>query len=69
MIRNAIINGGRKDMKEILQAIEDTNAIAYTEDVANQQAQIARQQIGNLPTSEHREALLELTNFAIQRKA
>ena len=68
MIRKAITNGGRENMHEILQVIENTNAIAYTEQVARQMTQIAKQQIKILPKSSHREALLELTNFAIRRK-
>jgi octaprenyl-diphosphate synthase len=69
MIRNAIINGGKEHMQEIMQLIELSNAIAYTEKIANQQAQIARQQIEILPSNKFRDALFELVNFAITRKA
>ena len=69
MIRDAIINGGKQHMHEILKVIESNNAIAYTEDVANQQAQIARQQIETLPSNQYRDALVELADFAISRKA
>ena len=69
MIRNAISDGGRESLNEILKVIENTNAIEYTEQVAKQMTQIARKQIQKLPVSTHREALLELTNFAIHRKA
>jgi octaprenyl-diphosphate synthase len=67
LIREAIIHGGKQHMQEILEAIMSTNAIEYTESVANQQAQIARKQIEMLPSNAHRNALLELTKFAIQR--
>ena len=69
MIRNAILNGGRENLNEILQVIENTSAIQYTEQVAKQMTQMAKQQIRMLPNSTHREALLELTNFAIRRNA
>ena len=69
LIRDAIINGGKKHMQEIMQVIMSTNAISYTEESANQQAQIARQQIEMLPSNKYRDALIELTNFAITRKA
>ena len=69
MIRNAILNGGRENLNEILQVIENTSAIEYTEQVAKQMTQIAKQQIEMLPNSTHREALLELTNFAVRRNA
>jgi len=68
MIRDAIINGGKQHMQDIMQVIEATNAIAYTEESANKQAQIARQQIERLPSNKYRDALIELTNFAITRK-
>lgn len=67
MIRDAITNGGKQYLQEILQVIEVTNAIAYTEASANQQAQIARQQIEILPSNQYRDALVELTDFAITR--
>ncbi len=56
-------------MQDIMQIIESTNAIAYTEECANQQAQMARQQIEMLPNNPYRDALVELTNFAIARNA
>ncbi len=69
MLRNSIINGGKQNMQEILKVIESSNAIVYTEEAANQQANIARQQIELLPNNKYRDALLELANFAITRKA
>ncbi len=68
MIRDAIINGGRENMDEILQVIDDTDAIAYTESIANQQAQLARQHIEILPANKYKDALLDLADFAIERK-
>jgi len=54
-------------MQAIMKAIEASNAIAYTESSANQQAQMARQQIETLPSNTYRDALIELTDFAIRR--
>ena len=68
MIRNAIVHGGRENLDEILQAIETTDAIAYTQNIAKEQMEIARQKIEVLPNSEHRDALLGLSKFAISRK-
>ncbi len=69
MVRNAIINGGKQHLQEIMQVIEATDAVAYTEASANQQAQNAKQQIEKLPSNRYRDALAELTNFAIARSA
>lgn len=67
MIRDAIINGGKEHMAEVMQAIKATDAIVYTEKSANEQAQIAKHQIENLPRNKYTNALLQLTEFAISR--
>lgn len=67
IIREAIINGGKQHMTEVLAAIESTNAIAYTENVAAKQAQAAKQIIKILPDNKYRNALIDLTEFAISR--
>jgi octaprenyl-diphosphate synthase len=69
MIRDAITNGGKQHMQEVLQVIQATEAIAYTEESAYQQAQIARQHIEKVSSNSYREALLALTDFAITRAA
>lgn len=67
LIRDAIINGGRRHMDEVMAAIESTGSIAYTENAASKQAQIAKQHIEKLPNNQYRDALIELTEFAISR--
>jgi octaprenyl-diphosphate synthase len=69
MIRDAIINGGKEHMADVMQAIKATDAIAYTENSAIKQAQIAKQQIKFLPNNPYSKALVELANFAICRNA
>ena len=67
IIRKAIINGGKQHMNEVLAAIESTNAITYTENAAIKQAQAAKQIIEILPNNKYRDALVDLTEFAISR--
>ncbi len=67
LIRDAIVNGGKQHMREVMASIESTGAIAYTENVAKQQAHIAKQYIENLPVNPYQEALLDLCEFAINR--
>ena len=67
IIREAITNGGKQHMTEVLAAIESTNAIAYTENAATKQAQAAKQIIEILPDNKYRDALIDLTEFAISR--
>ena len=69
LIRSAIINGGEQHMDEILIAIEATDAIAYTENAAKQQTQVARQYTQLLPDNHYRDALIGLTEFAVSRTA
>ncbi len=66
-IRAAIINGGKHHMDKVLAAIDATNAIAYTEKAAIKQAKSAKQSIEILPDNEYRDALIDLTEFAITR--
>ena len=67
IIRNAILHGGADHMEEVIEAIHATGAIAYTEQVAQQQAQLAKKAIEVLPANEYREALIDLTEFSISR--
>ena len=66
-LREAVVNGGTQRLKEVLATIESTGGIAYTEDVAGEQARIAKKHIEALPDSRHRAAMIELTEFAISR--
>lgn len=67
LIREAITNGGREHLDEILVAIETTSAISYTESAARSQAEMAREFIEKLPENDYQNALLELAGFAISR--
>lgn len=67
ILREAVVNGGTQRLKEVLATIESTGGIAYTEGIAGEQARIAREHIEALPDSRHREAMIELTEFAISR--
>lgn len=67
ILREAIVNGGKQHMDEVLAAIESTNAIQYTEETAIKQAQSAKKTIELLPDNKYRDALFDLTEFAISR--
>ncbi len=67
LIREAIIEGGRKHLQEVMTAIEETGAIEHTLKAAQQQALLAQQHIEKLPDNEYRRALTDLTRFAISR--
>ena len=67
LIREAIIQGGKQHLQEVMKAIEETGAIEHTLNAAKEQALIARQHIEKLPDNKYRSALTDLTRFAISR--
>ncbi len=67
LIKDAIENGGLENIDAIKQAIESTNAIAYTADIAKQAAENAIKALDGLPESPYLDALHSLALFSIER--
>jgi octaprenyl-diphosphate synthase len=67
IIRQAVERGGLEQIEAVLQAIESTGAIAYTECVAQQAADRAIEQLTHLPASDHKQALVALARFSANR--
>lgn len=67
MLRKAIEEGGREHIDAVVSAIAATEAIAYTNELARAYAQQAKEALGVLPLSPHREALGVLADFAVSR--
>ncbi len=68
-IRNAIENGGREQIDAVTQAIESTNAIAYTAEKAKREADIATAALEVIPPSTYRDALATLAEFSVNRSS
>ena len=68
LVRGAIEKGGLEQIDEVLAAIESTGAIAYTDEVARKEAENAIAQLDVLPENEHRDALMALCRFSVERK-
>jgi len=66
-IRQAIEQGGRGRIKEILEIVETTGALAYTSQLARKQVAAAKQALTVLPQSTYRTGLMELADLAIER--
>ncbi len=66
-LRRAIEEGGREHIGTVLDAIEATGAIAYTEARARTEAERAITALEALPGSPAREALAALARFAVDR--
>ena len=67
LIRNAIESGKAENFDEINQAINDTGALQYTIDQAQAQAEQAKQSIATLSDGEHKQALLFLADYSVER--
>lgn len=67
VIRNAIENGGREHIEAVTRAIESSDAIAYTTQVAIEHSQKAIKALDALPPSPYRDALAELADFSVHR--
>jgi octaprenyl-diphosphate synthase len=50
-----------------MTALHETKAFEYTRNLAEQEAEKARQALALLPDSEHKQALLALANIAVSR--
>ncbi len=66
-IRKAIENGGRDNIDEILRAIESTQAIEYTAELAKAEANRAVSRLDGLVDTPYRQALASLATFSVTR--
>jgi octaprenyl-diphosphate synthase len=66
-IRKSIENGGLAHIERVMEAIESTNAIAYTAESAQKEADLAVEALAELPASPYREALYGLAEFSVSR--
>jgi octaprenyl-diphosphate synthase len=67
LVRGAIENGGRDDFAAVLAAIQATGALDETRRHAQAEAKLAIDAISTLPPSIFKDALLQLSNFAVAR--
>jgi octaprenyl-diphosphate synthase len=67
VLRRAVETGGVEHIDRVMEAIESTDAIAYTAGLAEAAARRAKQALRVLPASADREALETLADFAVRR--
>ena len=68
IIREAIENGQRDRINEIIQILESTGAIDYTAKAAENEVNQAKQALSILADSPYKQALASLADFSISRK-
>jgi octaprenyl-diphosphate synthase len=66
-IRQAIENGGLDRIDTVMEAIESTQAIAYTAQSAQDEADLAIEALAELPAGPYKEALYGLAEFSVNR--
>ena len=68
MIREAIETGGTRNLTSIQLAIETSGGLRYTAERARAEVELAIAALTRLPPSKYRDGLVELAQFAIQRR-
>ncbi len=67
VIRKSIEHGGLEHIDTVLEAIESTQAITYTAQAAQDEADLAIAALQILPASPYKEALYALAEFSVMR--
>ena len=67
VVRQAIETGGRDQFSAVLDAVRATGALPLALKQAKREAEMARQAIVSLPDGNYRDALVNLTVFAVER--
>ncbi|MCU7844111.1 MAG: polyprenyl synthetase family protein [Candidatus Thiodiazotropha sp. (ex Monitilora ramsayi)] len=60
-------NGGLDQIDFVMQTIQETDAIAYTQKIARDEAELAKEALSHLPESPYRQALADLADFSVAR--
>jgi octaprenyl-diphosphate synthase len=69
LIRQAIQEGGSRDIGPVRAAIESTGGLDYTARLARSEADLAVRALAGVPESAHRDALAALAEFAVTRSS
>ncbi|MEW6132865.1 MAG: octaprenyl diphosphate synthase [Pseudomonadota bacterium] len=66
-IREAIEFAGLSRLETVLEAIRETGALQYTTEQARREIAIAKAALDALPDTQHKSALIQLADFAVDR--
>jgi octaprenyl-diphosphate synthase len=66
-IRRAIEHDGIALLQQVTEIIQQTNAIAFTQQKAQQEAELAKQALNSLKPSAYKQALIALADLAVTR--
>ena len=68
LVRGALVSGGLDDLGRVLVAIRRSGALDYTRRQAEAEARAARAALDSIPSTQYRDFLLQLADFAVTRK-
>ncbi len=66
-LSDIIEQGGLDQIDFVMESIGASNAIAYTQQLAREEAELAKQALEPLPESPYRQALADLADFSVAR--
>ena len=66
-VRDAILSGGVENLTDMVKVVTDTGGLAYTQQLAEQQTELASASIECLPESDFKTAMQQLASFSISR--
>ena len=69
MIRSAIETGDSAKLEDIQAVIESTGALQYTAARAKEAADLAIDAVSDIPDSDHKEAMIAIADFAVNRRS
>lgn len=67
MVRHALASGGADDLARVLAAIHRTGALDYAREQAGKESRAAIAALTAIPSTQYRDYLLQLANFAVTR--
>ena len=67
LIREALREGRIERLKDVLAAVESTGGLTYSSALAARHGDAAISALGDLPDSPHKDALIGIARFAVQR--
>jgi len=67
LVRAALVSGGLDDLDRVMAAIRCSGALDYTRRQAEAEARAAGVALDSIPSTQYRDFLLQLTEFAVTR--
>jgi octaprenyl-diphosphate synthase len=67
MIRSAIENGGLNNLPQVIEAVRNSGALSHVKKMAEIEAGISCAAIAHFPENKYKQALIDLTEFAVKR--